>query len=216
MMRRQAMSSTAGSSRVDAVRPGALPRSRMQSGSRRTSPPTSSSSTSPRPGAGSTRCTCSSTALFDRPPFQNCIAHGVVLGDDGRKMSKHLGNYPDPDMVFALWGRRRHALVPVVLVHPSRPGPRRPRRGFEDAVRQVLNPIWNTWYFLSLYGNVDEMRGEPAPIRRACSTATCSPRRLRSSTDVTASMDAYDLFGGVRVDRLVPGRTHQLVRETQP
>jgi isoleucyl-tRNA synthetase len=45
-----------------------------------------------------------STALFDRPPFLNCIAHGVILGDDGRKMSKHLGNYPDPEMVFSRWG----------------------------------------------------------------------------------------------------------------
>ncbi len=45
-----------------------------------------------------------STALFDRRPFDHCVAHGIVLGDDGRKMSKRLGNYPEPDMVFETWG----------------------------------------------------------------------------------------------------------------
>ena len=44
------------------------------------------------------------SALFDRRPFDHCVAHGIVLGDDGRKMSKRLGNYPEPDMVFDMWG----------------------------------------------------------------------------------------------------------------
>src|SRR5690606_38727634 len=35
------------------------------------------------------------TALFDRPAFRDCIAHGIVLGDDGQKMSKSRKNYPD-------------------------------------------------------------------------------------------------------------------------
>ncbi len=105
-----------------------------------------------------------STALFDCPPFENCIVHGNIQGDDGRKMSKHLGNYPDPDMVFARWGAdamRWFLLSSSILrgqdlvVHA---------RGFEDAVRHVLNPIWNTWYFLSLYANVDQIRGA-APDR---------------------------------------------------
>ena len=40
------------------------------------------------------------TALFDRPAFPNCMCHGIVLGDDGRKMSKSLKNYPDVREVF--------------------------------------------------------------------------------------------------------------------
>ena len=35
------------------------------------------------------------TALFDRPAFRSCVSHGIVLGDDGLKMSKSLRNYPD-------------------------------------------------------------------------------------------------------------------------
>ena len=40
------------------------------------------------------------TAIFDRPAFENCISHGIVLGSDGNKMSKSLRNYPDVREVF--------------------------------------------------------------------------------------------------------------------
>ena len=45
-----------------------------------------------------------SVALFDRPAFKNCICHGVVLDEDGRKLSKRLRNYPDPEDVFETIG----------------------------------------------------------------------------------------------------------------
>jgi isoleucyl-tRNA synthetase len=44
------------------------------------------------------------TALFDRPAFSTCVSHGIVLGDDGAKMSKSLRNYPDPMNVFDTYG----------------------------------------------------------------------------------------------------------------
>ena len=45
------------------------------------------------------------TALFDRPPFRHCVAHGIVLGDDGRKMSQAAAaTTPSPTMVFDMWG----------------------------------------------------------------------------------------------------------------
>jgi isoleucyl-tRNA synthetase len=41
-----------------------------------------------------------STALFDAPAFQNCVVNGLILAEDGRKMSKSLKNYPDPFEIF--------------------------------------------------------------------------------------------------------------------
>jgi isoleucyl-tRNA synthetase len=41
-----------------------------------------------------------STALFDKPPFQNLIVNGLVLAEDGKKMSKRLKNYPEPELVM--------------------------------------------------------------------------------------------------------------------
>jgi isoleucyl-tRNA synthetase len=43
-------------------------------------------------------------ALFDRPAFKLCLTHGIVLGDDGAKMSKRLRNYPDPEAMFEAHG----------------------------------------------------------------------------------------------------------------
>ena len=93
-------SSTAGSSPVRCRTPRCTTRSRTGNGSRPTSPPTSSSSTSGQTRGWFYTLHVLATALFDKPPFRTCIAHGIILGDDGKKASKSLGNYPDPDEVF--------------------------------------------------------------------------------------------------------------------
>ncbi|MGH9061354.1 MAG: class I tRNA ligase family protein, partial [Acidimicrobiales bacterium] len=133
-----------------------------------------------------------STALFDCPPFQTCLAHGIVLGDDGRKMSKHLGNFPDPEDVFRTEGAdaMRWALLSSTLLRGGDLAVERPI--FAEAVRQAVNPIWNSWYFLSLYGRADGIRG-----RRRTDAAGVLDRYLLAKasalvTAVTARMDAYD------------------------
>lgn len=91
------------------------------------------------------------TALFDRPAFTSCVSHGIVLGDDGRKMSKSLRNYPDVNKVFDTYGSdaMRWFLMssPVVrggnLVVKS--------EGIRDTVRHVILPLWNIYYFFALY-----------------------------------------------------------------
>jgi isoleucyl-tRNA synthetase len=136
-----------------------------------------------------------STALFDRQPFDHCVVHGVVLGDDGRKMSKRLGNYPEPDMVFDTWGAdamRWFLLSSAVLrgqdliVHA---------KGFEDVRRQVLNRIWNTWYFLALYANVDGIGGRWRTDATGVLDRYILAKTAALVDEVTAEMDAYDLFG---------------------
>ena len=106
--------------RLDAVRPGALPVRERASGSSTTTRATSSSSTSGRPAAGSTRMHVLATALFDRPAFRNCLGHGILLGDDGRKMSKSLRNYPDVYRGVRRVRLGRDALVPDVLAGAAR------------------------------------------------------------------------------------------------
>ncbi|MDR1188447.1 MAG: isoleucine--tRNA ligase [Bifidobacteriaceae bacterium] len=93
------------------------------------------------------------TALFDKPSFRTCLTHGVVLGDDGLKMSKSKGNFPDVRMVFERDGAdaMRWFLMSSAIL----------RGGnlvvtddaIRDAVRQVLLPMWNTWSFFGLYAN---------------------------------------------------------------
>ena len=67
------------------------------------------------------------TALFDRPAFSTCVSHGIVLGDDGRKASKSLRNFPDPTEMFDTLRLGRGALGADELAGAARrePGGRR-------------------------------------------------------------------------------------------
>ncbi|MCU1503791.1 MAG: ileS, partial [Ilumatobacteraceae bacterium] len=99
------------------------------------------------------------TALFDRPAFETAVSHGIVLGDDGLKMSKSLNNYPDPMMVFDTYGS--DAMRWYLLSSPILRGTDLmvTEDGIRDTVRQVILPIWNSWYFLSLYANAAGTQG---------------------------------------------------------
>jgi isoleucyl-tRNA synthetase len=94
------------------------------------------------------------TGLFDRPAFLNCISHGIVLGSDGQKMSKSLRNYPDVSEVFDRDGA--DAMRWFLMSSPILRGGNLivTEQGIRDGVRQVMIPLWNAWYFFSLYANV--------------------------------------------------------------
>lgn len=93
------------------------------------------------------------TALFDRPAFSSCVSHGIVLGSDGQKMSKSLRNYPDVREVFNRDGA--DAMRWFLMSSPILRGGNLvvTEQGIRDGVRQVLIPLWNSWYFFSLYAN---------------------------------------------------------------
>lgn len=99
------------------------------------------------------------TALFDRPAFKSCVSHGIVLGDDGQKMSKSLRNYPDPMKVFETYGAdamRWYLLSSSILRGADFSVT---ETGMRDTVRQTILPLWNSWYFLSLYANAGKVKG---------------------------------------------------------
>ncbi|WGY00567.1 isoleucine--tRNA ligase [Nocardioides sp. QY071] len=96
------------------------------------------------------------TALFDKPAFSSCISHGIVLGSDGNKMSKSLRNYPDVSEVFDRDGA--DAMRWFLMASPILRGGNLvvTEQGIRDAVRQVMIPLWNTWYFFALYANAEQ------------------------------------------------------------
>ncbi|UXA20287.1 isoleucine--tRNA ligase [Mycobacterium sp. SMC-4] len=91
------------------------------------------------------------TALFDRPAFRTCVAHGIVLGNDGQKMSKSLRNYPDVSEVFDRDGS--DAMRWFLMASPILRGGNLivTEQGIREGVRQVLLPLWNAYSFLALY-----------------------------------------------------------------
>jgi len=91
------------------------------------------------------------TALFDKPAFKTCVAHGIVLGSDGQKMSKSLRNYPDVTEVFDRDGS--DAMRWFLMASPILRGGNLvvTEQGIREGVRQVLLPFWNAYTFLALY-----------------------------------------------------------------
>ncbi|PXF43520.1 Isoleucine--tRNA ligase, cytoplasmic [Gracilariopsis chorda] len=88
------------------------------------------------------------TALYDKPAFKNCVVNGLVLAEDGKKMSKRLKNYPDPNHVFDSYGADALRLYlinsPVVRAEPLRFR----EDGVRDVVKDVMLPWFNALRFL--------------------------------------------------------------------
>jgi isoleucyl-tRNA synthetase len=95
------------------------------------------------------------TALFDRPAFRSCVSHGIVLGNDGQKMSKSLRNYPDVNEVFDTFGS--DAMRWFLMASPVLRGGNLivTEQGIREAVRQAILPLWNSYYFFALYANAE-------------------------------------------------------------
>ena len=99
-----------------------------------------------------------SGALFGNRAFSNAVCHGVILGADGRKMSKRLKNYPDPLVLVSQHGSDalRIALLssPVVRGVDIRFNPDAVR----DAVRRFVIPLWNSFHYFTSYAALDEFQ----------------------------------------------------------
>jgi isoleucyl-tRNA synthetase len=144
------------------------------------------------------------TALFDRPAFRNCVSHGILLGADGRKMSKSLRNYPDVYEVFNTHGS--DAMRWMLMSSPVLRGGDMAvtEAGIRDAVRQVLLPLWNVWYFFSLYANAENYEAQigtdAEPSTAASGSTTLLDRYVLAKTGelvatVQRQMDEYDISG---------------------
>jgi len=95
-----------------------------------------------------------SSALFDKPAFKNVVVNGIVLAEDGNKMSKRLKNYPDPLAVVHKHGA--DAIRLYMLASPAVHGDDMcfAESGVELTLRQVLLPLWNAYSFFVTYANI--------------------------------------------------------------
>jgi len=100
-----------------------------------------------------------STALFDKPAFKNLIVNGLVLAEDGKKMSKRLLNYPDPNIVIGKYGADalRMYLInsPVVRAESLK----FQESGVLGVVKEVFLPWYNAFRFFLQNMERHEARG---------------------------------------------------------
>ncbi len=97
-----------------------------------------------------------STALFDKPSFKNVIVNGIVMAEDGKKMSKRLQNYTPPDILLEKYGADalRLYLINSGLVKAEEQ--RFADEGVKDMVRRALLPWYNSFKFLKTYAETDQ------------------------------------------------------------
>ena len=96
-----------------------------------------------------------STALGKGPAFRNVVVNGIVLAEDGRKMSKRLKNYPEASEVFDQFGA--DTLRVYLLQSGAVRGEdlRFSSEGLKEMTRKVLIPFWNAYSFFATYASID-------------------------------------------------------------
>ncbi len=133
-------------------------------------------------------------ALFDKPAFKNVIVNGIILAEDGKKMSKSLRNYTPPMDVMNEFGADalRLSLMHSTVVKAE------DLKYSDDTVRDVLKsiiiPYWNAYSFFVTYANIDGV----TPTAPPTSPGNPLDRWILSEAerlveDVTAQLDGYDL-----------------------
>jgi len=162
-----------------------------------------------------------STALFDKPAFQNVVVNGLVLAEDGQKMSKSKKNYPDPHLVLDTYGADalRAYLIdsPVVRAEPLKFS----EAGLKEIVRTVVLPYWNALSFFTTYAAADgydprTWTAKPAASRHMLDRWVLS--MLQSLVrDVNTEMEGYRLYAVVpRLVRFIDEMTNTYIRFSRP
>lgn len=93
---------------------------------------------------------------FNSPAFTNVVCTWVLAGNDGRKMSKSLGNYPDPkDTMVALWWdalRMNFVTSPIVVWWDANIS----EESIRETYKKAILPLWNSYYFFTTYAGIDK------------------------------------------------------------
>ena len=139
-----------------------------------------------------------STALYDKPAFKNVIVNGIVMAEDGKKMSKRLKNYTPPDELMENFGADalRLYLINSGLVKGEEQ--RFTDTGVKDMVRKVLLPWQNSFKFFQTYAEVDNW----SPVTNFKTSDNIVDRWLLSNLqtlkkNIAREMEEYHLYNVV-------------------
>jgi len=99
-------------------------------------------------------------ALFQKPAFKNVIVNGILLAEDGQKMSKSLRNYPDPNVIIDQIGADALRMYLINSAAVKGEELRFSEAGVREVVRAVLLPLWNSVSLFATYHNADKSKGQ--------------------------------------------------------
>ncbi|GAA3233937.1 isoleucine--tRNA ligase [Actinocorallia longicatena] len=165
------------------------------------------------------------TLVFDKSSYENVLCLGLILAEDGRKMSKHLGNVLQPIPLMD-----KHGADALRWYMACSGSPWAPRRvgdaALEEVVRKVLLTYWNTASFFVLYANAaaaqdnawtPERAGEaPAPADRPLLDRWALAELNRTVAEVTAALEVFDTqAAGRRLGEFVDDLSNWYVRRSR-
>jgi isoleucyl-tRNA synthetase len=134
------------------------------------------------------------TLVFDRSSYENVVCLGHILAEDGRKMSKHLGNTLQPIPLMEQHGA--DAVRWFMAAGGSPWAARRVGHGtIQEVVRKTLLTYWNTVAFQALYARTSEWApgdADPAPADRPLLDRWLLGELNALVRDVTGALDSYD------------------------
>ena len=138
------------------------------------------------------------TALYDTHPFKNVIVNGIVMAEDGKKMSKSLKNYSPPDELMEEYGADalRLYLINSGLVRAEEQ--RFADSGVKDMVRRALLPWLNAFKFLNTYAEIDNWQpAENPPPSDNIMDQWILSRLQTLKSNIATEMEAYRLYNVV-------------------
>ncbi|HEU0214669.1 MAG TPA: isoleucine--tRNA ligase [Jiangellaceae bacterium] len=158
------------------------------------------------------------TLVFDRSAYENVVCLGLILADDGRRMSKHLGNILEPIPLMD-----QHGADGVRWFMLTSGSPWLPRRvghaTIQEGVRKVLLTYWNTASFLSLYGRTagwTPEQGAPQVADRPVLDRWALSELNRLVRDVDEALDGFDTQrAGARLTAFVDDLSNWYVRRSR-
>lgn len=133
---------------------------------------------------------------FNQPAFKNCIANGLILGEDGKKLSKRLRNYPEVNLVFEKYGAdslRYFLLSSTPIGEDYIVSERR----IADTMRRTLMTLQNSFSFFSMYVG-QNFKVKKVAVKNILDKWILS--RLNSlNSEVIKEMKAYELTRAARL-----------------
>ena len=136
-----------------------------------------------------------STALHNRPAFKNCICTGLLMAEGGQKLSKRLKNYPDPNEVLETIGSDvlRWFLVSSPVLKGGNLAVDKEGKEIAKAARAALIPLWNAFYFFTLYANAEGYKAKEVYSSNEAIDNYILSKLKRLSQIVKQGLDTYDV-----------------------
>jgi len=160
------------------------------------------------------------TCLFDKSPYRNVVVNGLILAEDGRKMSKRLKNYPDPLDVIGRCGADALRLFMLGSQVVRAEDLKFSEAGVKEVLRGIMIPMWNALSFFCTYANVDNY-APASEIRPPANPANVLDRWILSSAsqmveEIRQELDAYNLQKAAnRFSKFIDDLTNWYIRRSR-